>query len=116
MELLEANSHYTHVHFLDGRESTVSTCQLAPYSLPDSPQEDSSVVTLSLPSPFNRDDSYNICDFESPTLPVEGLIPNHVPVHNDYSSPVPQLHHSTGATRPVDRLQLSFYECSVVFL
>ncbi len=97
-------------------ESLQSTCHLAPYSLPDSPQEDSAIVTPSLPSPFDRDDSY-ICDFEgfeSPTSPMEGLTPDHVPGHNGYSppspasSPVPQLHCSTRAIRPVDRLQLSF--------
>ncbi len=116
VELLEANSHYAHVRFPDGRESTVSTRHLAPCSLPDSPQEDSAVVTPSLPGPFDRDDSNNFCDFEgfeSPTSPMEKLTPDHVPVHNGYSppspasSPVPQLHHSTRADHPVDRLQLS---------
>ncbi len=92
VELLEANSHYAHVRFPDGRESTVSTHHLAPYSLPDSLQEDSAIVTPSLPSPFDRDDSDNICDFEgfeSPTSPMEGLTPDHVPVHNGYSPPSP---------------------------
>ncbi len=65
VELLEANSHYAHVRFPDGRESTVSMRHLAPYTLPDSPQEDSAIVTPSLSSPFDRDDSNNICDFES---------------------------------------------------
>ena len=30
VELVEANSHYAHVKFPDGRETTVSTKQLAP--------------------------------------------------------------------------------------
>ena len=94
VELLQANPNYAHVRFPDGQESSVSTRYLAPYSPPDRLRDDSTAPGL-----FD-DDSSGPDDFEDGPLSSPAP-PKTLPPHD---SP----RRSTRATRPPDRLQISF--------
>ena len=93
VELVEANSHYAHVKFPDGRETTVSTKQLAPTgNTTDSQTPSIEMSTSEVPTNLkeeqvtSHDDSLN----DNDTLAVEEI----------------PLRRSTRTRRPPERLDL----------
>ncbi len=87
VELLQANPHYAHVRYLDGRETTVATKHLAPKGHEGSPQA-SKETALPLP------------EIPPPTTTETEHQP---PVASDVPQP---LRRSERVRRPVDRLNL----------
>ena len=90
-ELVEANPQYAHVRLNDGRETTVSLRDLAPYS-PSTPAEPSDLAEE--PSQLSQEESV----YESPSAPETSVVP---PVTDTYIIPPRR---STRTSNPPSRL------------
>ena len=76
VELVEANSHYAHVKFPDGRETTVSTKQLAPTgNTTDSQTPSIEMSTSEVPTNLKEEQvtSHEDSPNENDTLAVEEI-------------------------------------------
>lgn len=80
VELIESNSNFAHVRFKDGRESTVSTKDLAPFPSPEP------TTQTTEPTPvLQRTDPENITDQISPVQEANEIANSNTDQHTDTS-------------------------------
>ena len=97
-ELLEANSHYAHVRYSDGRETTVATKHLAPRGLPE-------VTELPLVHNPGATPSPQPPQATDPEVTEENTsVEMNLETSSDITEAKPPLRRSERVRRPVDRL------------
>ena len=117
VELLQANPHYAHVRYPDGRETTVATKQLAPKGhmevaetlpTPERIPEEAEILPLDTSvnvTPDAEPSSVNVTsDAETSSAPEPERQPERTPVQNA-GAPAP-VRRSQRVRRPVLRLDL----------
>ena len=105
VDLLQANPHYAHVRYPDGRETTVSTKSLAPRGQPTTevlPVKPQAEVQSATPPPAQVPPAIQQPPAEAP-LPDQGV--NRGTAYESEQAPI-VLRRSWRKRRPVDRLNL----------
>ena len=105
VDLLEANSHYAHVRFPDGRETTVATKHLAP--MVESTEDSEEHNSLSIETDYSEDQNDPTSSTDSSVTSPTGSNTSTDSTANDKSSPadvnpVP-LRRSNRIRRPPNR-------------